>query len=141
MGTPAISDAWMTPWMEYLYMDQPYPAGATGVSVSIDAVDPNNNFVHIGDAVSDITGAYSYVWTTPDIPGKYTIVATFSADNSYYSSSGETAAVVVSPAATPTPPAAAPAPDYTPIFAGIIVAVIVAIVIGILNLVMLRRRK
>ena len=54
-GTPAISDAWMTPWMEYLYMDQPYPTNATGVPVSIDAVDPNGNYVHIGNATSDIS--------------------------------------------------------------------------------------
>ena len=99
-GTPAISDAWMTPWMEYMYMDQPLPHNATGVPVSIDAVDPNGNFVHIGNATSDITGIYSFTWTPPDIPGNYTIVATFSADNSYYGSSGETAAIVGSPSTT-----------------------------------------
>jgi outer membrane protein assembly factor BamB len=140
-GTPAISDTWMTPWMEYLYMDQPLPTSATGVPVSIDAVDPNGNFIHIGTATSDITGAYSYKWTPPDIPGKYTIVATFSGSNSYGSSSGETAAVVASPTTTaaPTPTPTSVADMYfVPAIAGIFVLiVIVAIVLALL---MLRKR-
>jgi hypothetical protein len=138
MGTPAISDAWMTPWMEYLYMDQPYPAQATGVSVSIDAVDPNNNFVHIGDATSDITGNYHYTWTPPDIPGTYTIVATFGSSNSYYSSSGETAAVVTEAAPTPSPPQYPVPMDYTMAIIGAAIAVIIAV--AIVGLILLRKR-
>ena len=141
MGTPAISDAWMTPWMEYLYMDQPLPHDATGVPVSIDAVDPNGNFIHIGNATSDITGAYSYQWTPPDIPGKYTIIATFSADNSYYGSSGETAAVVGSPTTTvsPTPTPTSVADMYfVPAIAGLAVLIIVGLIV--LALLMLRKR-
>jgi hypothetical protein len=134
-GTPAISDAWMTPWMEYLYMDQPYPSGATGVPVSIDAVDPNNNFVHIGNATSDITGTYGYVWTPPNVPGKYTIVATFAGSNSYYSSSGETIAVVTeaaAPALTPTYPVPY---DYTMTIIAVGIAImIVVVIVGILIL-------
>jgi hypothetical protein len=134
-GTPAISDQWMTPWMEYLYMDQPYPSGATGVPVSLDAVDPNNNFVHIGNATSDITGAFHYTWTPPNVPGTYTIVATFGGSNSYYSSSAECAAVVSS-AVAPTPPPTYPVPyDYTmTIIAGVIVLLIAIAIVGILLL-------
>jgi outer membrane protein assembly factor BamB len=141
MGTPAISDAWMTPWMEYLYMDQPLPTSATGVPVSIDAVDPNGNFIHIGNATSDITGNYHYTWTPPNIPGTYTIVATFSADNSYYGSSGETAAVVVSAATTvsPTPTPTSVADMYfVPAIAGLAVLIIVGLIV--LALLMLRKR-
>jgi hypothetical protein len=140
-GTPAISDAWMTPWMQYLYMDQPYPTSATGVPVSIDAVDPNGNYIHIGNATSDISGTYSYQWTPPNIPGKYTITATFSADNSYYGSSGETAAVVV-PAATTVTPTATPTSVADMYFAPAIAGIIVAIIIGfvVLALLMLRKR-
>ena len=141
-GTPAISDQWMTPWMEYLYMDQPYPSQATGVPVSIDAVDPNGNFIHIGNATSDITGSYSYQWTPPDVPGKYTIITTFSADNSYYGSSGECAASVVSPAsaaASPTPTPTSVADMYfVPAIAGIIVVIIIGFIV--LALLMLRKR-
>jgi outer membrane protein assembly factor BamB len=75
-GTAAVSDDSMSSWMEYLYMQQPFPATATGVSVSLDALDPNNNYVHIGDATSDTTSKYSFLWT-PEIEGKYTIVASF----------------------------------------------------------------
>jgi outer membrane protein assembly factor BamB len=140
-GTPAISDAWMTPWMEYLYMDQPYPTNAVGVPVSIDAVDPNGNYIHIGNATSDISGTYSYQWTPPDIPGKYTIVASFSADNSYYGSSGETAAVVsaATTAVSPTPTPTSVADMYfVPAIAGLFV--LIAIVAIVLALLMLRKR-
>jgi outer membrane protein assembly factor BamB len=137
-GTPAISDAWMTPWMQYMYMDQPYPTNAVGVSVSIDAVDPNGNFVHIGNATSDISGTYIYQWTPPNIPGKYTIITSFASDNSYYGSCGETGAVVGSPlttvAPTPTPTTVADM-YFVPAIAGLFVLiVIVAIVLALLML-------
>ena len=49
-GTPAISDANMREWMNYLYGQQAMPTNATGVHVSLDVIDANNNFRHIGDA-------------------------------------------------------------------------------------------
>ena len=141
-GTPAISDQWMGAWMEYLYMDQPMPTSATGVQVSIDAIDPNGNFIHIGNATSDITGTYGLAWTPPNIPGQYTIVTTFSADNSYYASTGETVTYVSSaaaPAVAPTPTPTSVADMYfVPAIAGLFVLiVIVAIVLALL---MLRKR-
>ncbi len=45
-----------TAWMEYVYMQNPKPSDATGVPVSIDAIDPNGNLVHLGDATSDASG-------------------------------------------------------------------------------------
>ena len=141
-GTPAISDAWMTPWMEYMYMDQPYPTNAVGVPVSIDAIDPNGNYVHIGNATSDINGAYSYTWTPPNIPGTYNIIATFGSTNSYYGSSAEASAVVVSPApatVSPTPTPTSVADMYfVPAVAGIIVLIVIVAVV--LALLMLRKR-
>jgi len=47
-GYAAISDTWMTQWMEYIYEQQPKPANAIGVPVSIDAYDPNGNLIHLG---------------------------------------------------------------------------------------------
>ena len=47
-GTPAISDASMSAWMEYLYMQQPEPNNATGVPVTLSYIDPNNNIYTIG---------------------------------------------------------------------------------------------
>jgi hypothetical protein len=137
-GTPAISDQWMTPWMEYLYMDQPYPSGATGVPVSIDAIDPNNNFIHIGNATSDITGAYHYTWTPPNVPGTYTIVATFAGSNSYYPSSGETAAFVTQ-AGVAAPAPTYPVPyDYTMTIIATGIAIIIAV--AIVGILMLRKK-
>jgi len=137
-GTAAISDQWMTPWMEYLAMDQPYPSSATGVPVSIDAIDPNNNFVHLGDATSDNTGAYSYIWAPPAIPGQYRIIATFCGSNSYYSSSGETAAFVVDAPAATSAPVMLQNPPYEMYTIGSAVAVIIAIAIAVLLI--LRKR-
>ena len=111
-GTPAISDASMEQWMEYLYEQQPMPTNATGVTVTLDSIDPNNNFVHIGNATSDLSGLYSYMWTPP-IPGKYTVIATFEGSNSYYASYAETA-IGVSNAPTAQASVATPAPTATP---------------------------
>ncbi len=114
-GTPAISDASMSQWMEYLYQQQPMPTNATGVTVTIDSIDPNNNFVHIGTATSDLSGLYSFMWTPP-IPGKYTIIATFQGSDSYYSSYSETAigvAAAAHPSAT-TAPSVTTVPSATP---------------------------
>jgi len=113
-GIAAVSDQSQEAWMEYIYEGQAMPTNATGVPVSIDSIDPNGNYVHLGDAVSDTSGFYSLSWTPPDVPGKYTIIATFAGSNSYYSSSAETATYVVpattsasaAPVASPTQPPA-----------------------------------
>jgi len=140
-GVPAVSDASMSDWMLYVYKQFARPSNATGVEVTLDAVDPNGNFVHLGTATSDASGLYSFAWPTPDVPGKYQIIATFAGSKSYYASYAETA-MYVQEAAPATPPVEIPAyPDYTSLFTGIIVAVVIAIVIGIVNLVVLRRRK
>ena len=112
---PAMSDASQEAWMEYLYMQQPVPANATGVTVTLDAIDPNNNYVHIGTATSDMSGTFSYAWS-PTIEGKYTIIATFPGSKSYGASYAETAAVVTAAPSSPTPTPPAAAPDNTPIY-------------------------
>ncbi len=108
-NTPAISDESMTSWMEYLYMQQPKPADATGVKVKLTALDPNGNTQEIGAVTSDSSGFYKTLWTPP-VPGAYTIIATFEGSESYFASSAETGLGVV-PA--PSPSAAAPAAPAT----------------------------
>ncbi len=79
----------------------------TGVPVSLDAVDPNGNFVHIATVTSDgTTGAYGYTWT-PTVAGDYKVMATFTGDDSYGSSWATSYASVLAPAATPAPTATA----------------------------------
>jgi hypothetical protein len=140
-GTPCVSAASMTQWMEYLHMQKPIPANVTGVPVSIDTLDPNGNLVHIATVTSDITGSYNYLWQ-PQVPGKYTVTATFTGDDSYGSSYAETAIGVVgaSPTQTPTatPPQTIADMYFIPAIAGIIVAI--AIVGAALALLMLRKR-
>jgi outer membrane protein assembly factor BamB len=139
-GTPAISDEYMSAWMEYMFMQQAYPADAQGVEVTLTVVDPNSNIYEIGTATSDIEGNYALPFE-PLVPGCYQIIAQFDGSASYGPSSATTYLMVEeAPAATPmpTPPPASVADMYLlPSVAGIIVAIVV---IGILIILMLRRR-
>ena len=92
-GTPAISDASMSAWQAYLYMQQPKPNNATGVAVTLTAIDPNGNFQTLGTTTSDASGKFAIPYDPP-VPGVYTVTATFAGSNSYYSSSGETSFLV-----------------------------------------------
>jgi hypothetical protein len=136
-GTPAIADADMQAWMEYLYEQQAKPTDAKGVEVSIDAVDPNGNYIHIGTATSDISGAFGYAWTTPDVPGTYQIIATFAGSNSYGGSFAQTYMSVGE-----APPATAPSEYPQPIDNTMtIIAVGIAIIIAMVLIGIWIRRK
>jgi hypothetical protein len=133
-GVPAVSDDSVGEWMKYVYVQFPFPTNAAGVEVTLDAVDPNGNFVHLGTATSDASGTFGYAWTTPDVPGKYTVIATFPGSGAYYASYAETYAVVSeAPPATPTPAQPQPAPDNTLTIVGTGVAIIIAVaIVGIM---------
>ncbi len=138
-GVPAVSDASESAMMEYVYMQKSAPSNATGVPVSIDAVDSNGNFRHIGDTTSDASGAFSYQYT-PDITGKYTVYASFAGSNSYYGSSSETSFAVDAAAPTQAPtstPVQSTADLYfVPAIAGLFVAIII---VGLLIVMVLRK--
>ena len=140
-GTPAISDASMSAWMEYLYEQSPKPLNATGVPVTLTYVDPNNNTGTIGTTYSDITGHYQYAFTPP-VPGAYTITATFGGSNSYYSSTAETSFKFVTPASAAPEPTATPTSVVETYFVPAVIAIIVAIIIvgAILAVLSLRKR-
>ncbi len=145
-GTPCVSKDSMTTYMEYLHMQKPidgmyHNVTVTGVPVSIDAVDPNGNSVHIATVTSDMSGTFSYTWT-PTIAGDYTITATFMGDDSYGSSWAEThAAVVEAPAASPTStPISFDAINNTIMTGLAAVAVAIIIAIAIVGLLILRKR-
>jgi len=126
-GLPCVSDASMSHFMEAVYMQQPMPTNATGVEVTLDAIDPNNNFVHIGTVTSDTSGLFHCAWKTPDVPGEYTVIATFAGSESYYASYAETA-MVISEAPPATPPPAYPQPiDPTWTIVGIGITIIIAV--------------
>jgi hypothetical protein len=140
-GVPAVSDASMTDWMEYVYMQQPKPSNTTGVPVTLSAIDANGNYRDIGTATTDTDGFYSFQWT-PDIPGKYTVYASFGGSESYWPSHTVTAFSVNEAASTPTPSPLAEesAADlyFVPAIAGLFVAIIV---VGALMVLLLLRKR
>lgn len=139
-GVPVVSDESQTAWMEYIYQQKPCPTNATGVTVTLNAIDANGNYRTIGTTTTDATGFYSYQWT-PDIEGKYTVYASFAGSDSYWPSSATTAFAVDPAQATSTPhPTVVSMADqyFLPMSIGTIVAVIV--IGALLALLLLRRR-
>ncbi len=139
-GTPAISDGDQNAWMQYLFEQQSLPKNATGVPVSIDAIDPNGNYIHIGDVTSDITGTYGCNWT-PQIPGTYHITATFKGSASYGYSFGQTYMSVsdAAPTASPYPVTVQP-PTETYFTISTIVIVIAIVAVGAVLFIAIRKR-
>ncbi len=163
--TPAISDADMSVWMEYLHMQKPMPTNVKGVPVHLTAIDPNGNFQDIGTATSNIGGTYGISWTPP-VPGLYTVTATFEGSNSYGSSYATTylsvsqaasaAPVVTStpaqttaptsvPTQTPTSPSPSPAvqppTSSMPVTTYVAIGAAVIIIVVAAAALILRRRK
>jgi len=138
-GVPAVSDASMTDWMQYVYMQYPRPTDATGVTVVISVVDPNGNMYTVGTATSDANGFYSTTFI-PEVPGDYRVIATFEGSKSYWPSHCETA-ISVGDAPAPT---AAPVVEqslveqyFVPAVVGIILAIFI---VGIVIVLMVRKR-
>ncbi len=137
-NTPCVSKESMTQWMEYLHMQKPIPADVKGVPVSLDAVDPNGNSIHIADVTTDMSGTYGYLWE-PSISGKYVVTATFLGDDSYGSSWAETHVGVVESKETPAPTQTS---LVMPPFEGYIIGTGVAIVIAVaLATILILRKK
>ena len=139
-GVPCVSDASMSRWMEYVYMQQPMPTDVKGVPITISVLDSNGNFREIGTATSDGSGMFTLTWT-PDISGDYTVVATFAGSNAYYPSSAETSfhASESAPTTSPAPTIQASVADtyFIPAVAGLFVAIIV---VGLLTILAQRKR-
>ncbi len=140
-GLPAVSDESMTSFMEAVYMQQPMPHDLTGVPVTLSVVDANGNFREIGSTISDGSGAYGFTWT-PDIPGDYTVIATFSGSNGYYGSTAQThfnAVDAVMPTSTAAPQSGLA--TTADLMMGIAVAVIaIVIAVAIVGVLILRKR-
>jgi hypothetical protein len=136
-GTPCVSKESMTTQMEYLHLQAPidgiwHNETITGVTVSLDTMDPNNNYVHIGDVTTDgYSGTFGYTWE-PEVPGQYKVTATFMGDDSYGSSFATTyVSVSETPPATATPEPTQ-IPDYMPMMYAILAVGIIAIIIGLI---------
>jgi hypothetical protein len=144
-NTPCVSDNSMGVWMDYIYMQQPKPANVTGVPISIDAMAPNGNMIHIATVTSDgMSGTFGYTWA-PTTVGQYTIYATFVGDDSYGSSFATTYATVTNAVVTTTAPTtstlsigATSTDTLLMALIGGIIAIIIAI--GIVGVLLLKKK-
>jgi hypothetical protein len=138
-GVPAVSDADMTEWMGYVYQQKPHPTDILGVEVILTVTDSNNNTREIGRTMTDASGVYSFQWT-PDIPGKYTVLAHFDGTNGYWPSAAETA-FAVDPAPEPEKPVEIPPEQSgTYVMYAAIAIIITIIVVGAVIILVLRKR-
>ena len=133
-GVPAVSDASQEAFMEYLYEQQPVPDHASGVPVTLTAVDSNHNTFNIGTTTSDNTGLFHIAWTPP-ANGEYTVIASFGGSNSYFASSAETGLAVAAATSSSSTSSSASLDLY------IIVATIVIIIAIAIAVIILSRRK
>ena len=76
-------------WMEYVYMQKPYPEEVTGVEVNLTVIDPNDNHYQIGTVTTEPSGIFAFDFS-PSTGGLYKIRATFQGSDSYWPSYGET---------------------------------------------------
>jgi len=136
-GVPAVADESMSDWMQYVYMQFPRPADTVGVEVVIEVLDPNNNSYEVGRTTTDADGFFKLMFE-PEVPGEYTIFATFEGSGAYYGSHASTAiGVEEAPAATPAP-TPTPAPMTDTYVMGFGIGIIIAIVI--VGILLLRKR-
>jgi hypothetical protein len=127
----------MTEWMAYVYQQKPLPSSFKGVEITLDIIDANGNYRNIGTTTSDATGYYSFKYT-PDIEGKYTVIATFHGTNGYWPSYAETS-FAVDPAAPTVAPTQSPQQStidqyFLPAVAAIIIVIIVCFIATVLAL-------
>jgi outer membrane protein assembly factor BamB len=141
-NTPCVSPESMGDWMGYLHMQKPMPANVTGVEISLSAIDPNDNVINIGTVTSDVSGAFGCMWTTPEIAGKYQVMATFKGDASYGSSYAETYVGVVEPPpqTEPTPVVTQVSDNTTILYSVAAAAVAIILAIAIVGALVLRKR-
>lgn len=141
-GTPAVADEDMAEWMDYLYGQNATlinsPPTPNGVLVRLSAIDPNGNYIDIGTVTSDHSGLFKKLWQ-PEVPGEYTIYATFDGSESYFGSYSTTAiGVVQGSETTPEPTQSITEQYFLPAVIGILATI--AIVGIILALLVLKRR-
>ena len=82
---------------------------------------------------SDSSGLFSTLWA-PEVPGKYTVYATFDGSGSYWGSYASTTIGAVEAAASATPQPVQAAPDYTPLLYALLVVGIIAILLILFGL-------
>jgi hypothetical protein len=140
-GVPAVSDESMSAWMKYVYMQFERPSDTKGVPIALSVLDANGNYREIGNTTSDADGFFTFSWQ-PDIPGQYTVYASFAGSESYWPSHATSSFVVDYPATTPAPSAISLQTTYDAYFVPAILGLFASIVIVavVLALLMLKKR-
>jgi hypothetical protein len=112
----------------------------TGVEVTISVLDPNNNFYEVDKTTSDENGLYKLAFV-PEVPGLYTIYATFAGTESYWGSHAETAINVDdAPQATATALPQTQAPVETYFMLSTIAIILAVVIIGAILAIIMRKR-
>ncbi len=141
-GVPAVSDDIMGDWMKYVFKQFERPANVQGVTVKLEAVDPNGNYQILGTTITDAYGNYGFRFK-PEVEGQYMIIATFEGSESYYGST-TTTYLSVDPAPSPAVPIEPEPLSEAPLITtevAIIAAVAVAAVIAIVGYLVIKKRK
>jgi len=120
-------------------MQKSIPANVEGVEVSLDAVDPNGNAVHIATVTSDMSGTFNYVWK-PELVGTYIVTATFAGTASYGSSWAEAAGGVVQAPESPATPTTSSLQQSSTDTYILVSTVAIIIAIAVVGLLLLRRK-
>ena len=139
-GVPVVADKDMSGWMKYVYMQFSIPDDVSGVTVHLEAIDPDGEYLYIGAATTDVYGNYGFQFN-PNKEGKYMIMASFKESGAYYGST-DTTYLGVGPVITPSGPITpeTPAPLIST-EAAIIGAVSIAAVLGLASFAIIRKRK
>ena len=131
----------MSEWMMYVYKTEQMPAMPMGVTVYLEAIEPDGAYLYIGETTTDMYGNYGMEFT-PAKEGKYMIMASFKESSAYYGST-DTAYLAVGPQVTASGPITPEPTHGTPIIttevAIILIAAIAAIVI--IAFLVMRKRK
>jgi hypothetical protein len=141
-GVPAVSDASMSAWMLYVYKtEQLNPMDILGVTVQLEAYDPDGEYLYIGAAETDMYGNYGLEFT-PAKEGTYWIMASFKDSGAYYGSV-DTAYLAVGPAVSVSGPITPEPTGAEPIISTEIAIVLVVAVaaIAVVAFLALRKRK
>jgi hypothetical protein len=100
-GVPAVSDASMSDWMLYVWKNFERPADATGVTVKLEAINPDGGYEDWGTTTSDSYGNWAF-GACPDKTGTYMIIATFTGSGAYYGSTDTAYLTVADPVTVDT---------------------------------------
>jgi hypothetical protein len=144
-GVPAVADADMSEWMDYLYGQNATllnnPPKPRGVTVTLTVLDSNGNTRDIGTVSTNSEGLFHYQWT-PDIEGAYVITASFQGSESYWPSADQTAIGVTQAQSTPAPtqPISTASPADMYLLPGIIAILVAIAIVGALILMAIKKR-